>query len=170
MRKNNITNDTRLIITTGKIVSNELNVHRQSYFDENSLFIRGVSQRIEYSEPQEIDDTDDLPEPVLNPEDMINHEFAPKSIIQNMEVMMHGKDEFKLSDWKLNNSNELIKAILSTIRGHDSNVFFKAEVDKEKHIQNGIFYLIYFTVGIKIMNNKSYQKGRQLVQNRKICK
>jgi len=131
-----------------ELVSNELNVHRQSYFDENSLFIRGVSQRIEYSEPQEIDDTDDLPEPVLNPEDMINHEFAPKSIIQNMEVMMHGKDEFKLSDWKLNNSNELIKAILSTIRGHDSNVFFKAEVDKEKHIQNGT-YIVPDTVFIR---------------------
>ena len=28
------------------------------------------------------------------------------------------------------------KAILSTIRGHDSNVFFKAQVDKEKKVQN----------------------------------
>lgn len=119
-----------------EIVSQELNMHRQSYFDEGSLFVRGVSQRMEYSEPQAIEETDDMPEPVLNPEDMINHEFAPKSIIQNMEVLMHNKDELKLSEWKLTNSTELIKAILSTIRGHDSNVFFKAEVDKEKHVKN----------------------------------
>ena len=65
-----------------------------------------------------------------------NCEFSPKSIIQNMEVMLHDKDEIHLSEWKLTNSNELIKAILSTIRGHDSNVFFKAQVDKEKKVQN----------------------------------
>ena len=131
-----------------EVVSNELNMHRQSYFDEGSLFVRGVSQRMEYSEPQEIEEMDELPEPVLNPEDMLNHEFAPKSIIQNMEIMMFGKDELHISDWNLNSSKELIKVILSTIRGHDSNVFFKAEVDKEKHIRNGT-YVVPETVFIR---------------------
>ena len=131
-----------------EVVSNELNMHRQSYFDEGSLFVRGVSQRMEYSEPQEIEEMDELPEPVLNPEDMLNHEFAPKSIIQNMEIMMFGKDELHISDWNLNSSKELIKVILSTIRGHDSNVFFKALVDKEKHIINGT-YVVPETVFIR---------------------
>ena len=119
-----------------EIVSQELNIHRQSYFDEGSLFVRGVSQRPEYSEPQEIDDTDDLPIPVLDPTEVLNNEFSPKSIIQNMEVLLHNKDEINLSDWKLTDSKELIKAILSTIRGHDYNVFYKAEVDKDKKVQN----------------------------------
>lgn len=119
-----------------EIVSQELNIHKQSYFDEGSLFVRGVSQRVEYSEPQEIEEVDDMPIPVLNPTEVLNNEFSPKSIIQNMEVLLHNKDEINLSEWKLTNSNELIKAILSTIRGHDSNVFFKAEVDKDKKVQN----------------------------------
>ena len=117
-------------------VSQELNIHRQSYFDEGSLFVRGVSQRIEYSDPQEIEEYDDMPSPVLDPQDVLNSEFSPKSIIQNMEVLLNGKDEISILDWKLHNSNELIKAILSTIRGHDSNVFFKAQVDKEKYVKN----------------------------------
>ena len=53
-----------------------------------------------------------------------------------MEVLLNDKDEISLSDWKLTDSKELIKAILSTIRGHDYNVFFKAEVDKDKKVQN----------------------------------
>ena len=119
-----------------EIVSQELNMHRQSYFDEGSLFVRGVSQRMEYSDPQAIDDMDDLPTPVLDPTEVLNNEFSPKSIIQNMEVLLHDKDELSLSDWKLTNSTELIKAILSTIKGHDSNVFFKAQVEKDKKVQN----------------------------------
>ncbi len=119
-----------------EIVSQELNVHRQSYFDEGSLFVRGVSQRMEYSDPQAIEENDDMPIPALDPTEVLNNEFSPKSIIQNMEVLLHNKDELNLSDWKLTNCNELIKAILSTIKGHDSNAFFKATVDKDKKVQN----------------------------------
>ena len=117
-------------------VSEELNIHRQSYFDEGSLFVRGVSQRAEFSDPQELEEMGDMPNPVLDPVDVLNNEFSPKSIIQNMEVMLHDKDELHLSEWKLDSSTELIKAILSTIRGHDSNVFYKAQVEKDKYNKN----------------------------------
>ena len=129
-------------------VSQELNMHRQSYFDEGSLFVRGVSQRTEYSDPQEIEEFDELPTPVLDPQEILNNEFSPKSIIQNMEVLLHDKNELNLSEWKLENSNELIKAILSTIKGHDSNAFFKAQVEKDKYEKNEK-YLVPETVFIR---------------------
>ena len=119
-----------------EVVSQELNMHRQFYFDEGSLFVRGVSQRMEYSEPQAIDLSDDMPDPVLNPTDVLNSKFSPKSIVQNMETMLYGKDELSIADWKLTDSDELIKAILSTIKGHDYNVFYKAQVDKDKKVRN----------------------------------
>ena len=58
-----------------EVVSQELNVHRQFYFDEGSLFVRGVSQRMEYSEPQAIDLSDDMPDPVLNPTDVLDRYY-----------------------------------------------------------------------------------------------
>ena len=52
-----------------------------------------------------------------------------------METMLYGKDELSIADWKLTDSDELIKAILSTIRGHDSNVFFNTS-QKEQILED----------------------------------
>ena len=117
-----------------ELVSQELNMHRQSYFDEGSLFVRGVSQRMEYSEPQPIEEFVDLPPDPIDPN--FDNPLSPRNIVKNMEKMMEGIDEFHISEWKLDRPYELIKAILTTIKGHDSNSFFKAQVEKNKYVEN----------------------------------
>lgn len=118
-------------------ISNIIALDTQGYINEQSLFIRAVGERMEYTEPAPIDLGEDFqPETNSFVEDSMNSPYTSKNVVAYLDEIMGSKSEMKIEDWNLKDDKELIRAILSTIRGYDNNVFFTSEVNDAIRVKN----------------------------------
>lgn len=118
-------------------ISNVVGLDSQGYINESSLFIRATAERMEFSEPAPIDLGDDFqPETNTFVEDSMNSPYTSKNVVNYLDKLMGKRSELKINDWDLKDDKELIIAILSTIRGYDSNVFYTSEVNDAIRVKN----------------------------------
>ncbi len=121
-------------------ISNVIGLDSQGYINEGSLFVRATAERLEFSEPAPIDLSDDFqPETNSFVEDSMNSPFTSKNVVNYLDKIMGKRLEFKIDEWDLKDDKELIIAILSTIRGYDSNVFYTSEVNDAIRIKNNCY-------------------------------
>lgn len=120
----------RLINLTGS----EINLQRQGYVDSDSLFVRQSATAKEITEPQpivisDIDESDEVNDLVEN---RIRSPFASSMVVEYVRELMGDENALDLEKWQLSNTDELIKAIMATIRGFDTNVFYTTEIEDER--------------------------------------
>lgn len=124
-----------------KLTESEVNFQRQGYVDADSLFIRQSAQYKEITEPQPIQvfDLDEGSEEANDlVENRIRSPFASTMVVEYVRDLMGNDNSLDLDKWQLNDSDELIKAIMATIRGFDSNIFYTTEIENERMV-SGVY-------------------------------
>ena len=123
------------------MTESEVNFQRQGYVDADSLFIRQSAQYKEITEPQPIQvfDLDEGSEEANDlVENRIRSPFASTMVVEYVRDLMGNDNSLDLDKWQLNDSDELIKAIMATIRGFDSNIFYTTEIENERMV-SGVY-------------------------------
>ena len=147
----------RLINLTGS----EINLQRQGYVDSDSLFVRQSATAKEITEPQpivisDIDESDEVNDLVEN---RIRSPFASSMVVEYVRELMGDENALDLEKWQLSNTDELIKAIMATIRGFDTNVFIQQKLKMKELLVVDLMYLRrYLLEGETVMGLEQYKE------------
>jgi hypothetical protein len=127
----------RLIETT----SNSVNFQRQGYVDTDSMFVRAGSLEKEITPPQPILVGGEEENTAVTDfvESSIKSPYSSTSVVEYIRDLMQDRNSLDYHQWQLDDTGELIKAIIATIRGFDSNVFYSTDIDENERLVSGQF-------------------------------
>ena len=129
-------------------LQSNINLSRQGYYDDTSLFVRSIPDVHFDNEPMEIDPyfSDDIEAQTSSLAQSAQNSYSHKNVVDFISSSISEKEEMHIKELTIENEEQLILAIHSFLKGWDKNIFYKIDLqdgfcEKAKYIVPNMTYL-----------------------------